>query len=427
MSETFPPSDFVVTDSAVSGITVYMPKPPEEKQEAVVEFRCPQCNGETAYSAADGGLTCTYCGFYEPPQQQIVGKRADEFEFTVDTVQRSARGWGSERLELVCSSCAAHTTLSMEMLTHTCPFCGSNQVVQAKAPQEVLRPRFLIPVSVSEDECRQKTAVWLQSSWMVPKGLQTLARGAQYNPVYIPYWTFDAATRADWKAEVGHTRTRTRTVNGKRQTSTYTEWRWESGRVELFTDDYLVSGTTHLSERLLKQTSQFNLNALVAYNPSYLAGISAQSYDVKLEPAWDKARHAMREKTKQACRRQCSTRRIRNFSMNLDFADETWRLVLLPMYVAVYYYANEPYQLLINGQTGAVAGQRPVDWRKVGLAMAAMWLPGVLLMLALILLNATGNTPNDDGLLTIISIGLLVVALIANLVTFLRAQAMDDI
>ena len=55
-ADGFPPTDFVQTDSAVPGIDVYMPTPPEpEAREAVVDFKCPQCGGTTAFGAADGG------------------------------------------------------------------------------------------------------------------------------------------------------------------------------------------------------------------------------------------------------------------------------------------------------------------------------------------------------------------------------------
>jgi len=32
-----------------------------------VAFSCPNCGGAQAYSVRDGGLICTYCGYYEPP------------------------------------------------------------------------------------------------------------------------------------------------------------------------------------------------------------------------------------------------------------------------------------------------------------------------------------------------------------------------
>ena len=109
-----------------------MPAPPTEKEahREVVEFNCPQCHAVTAYSAADGGLTCTHCGYYEPPQQGIVGKGAAEFEFTTETLERAAQayGWGEARQELQCQSCGAYTSVSSDALTQIVPWLSSKMV-----------------------------------------------------------------------------------------------------------------------------------------------------------------------------------------------------------------------------------------------------------------------------------------------------------
>lgn len=417
MNETFPPPGFIKTESAVSGIVVYKPKPEEEAHQDVVDFRCPNCDGVTAYSTDNGGLTCTYCGYHEAPQNEIVGRQAAEFEFTVETMQRAVHGWGEERKELVCQSCAAHTTLPVSLLTHTCPFCGSNKVVQAKAPQDVLRPRFLVPFVVTTETCRSVMTEWLGSSWMLPKELNRLGRGTEFTPIYIPFWTFDSRARAGWRAEVAK--------KVQRGGKTKTVWRWESGSVSRLFDDLLVSGTTKLSRLLLQQVRQYDLGNLVPYEPSYLAGIQAQAYDVTLDDAWTQVRARMREQTRKACRDKASSQRMRNFSMNLDFSDESWRYILLPLYLATFRYGEESYQVLINGQTGKIAGQRPVDWRKVGWAIMGMLTPALLLGLAALIMLALG-TAVPEGV-TIFAIVFFVFGAVFGLLTFQRAQQMDDI
>jgi hypothetical protein len=425
MTDNFPPNGFVRAESAVAGIEVYRPAPPGEKHERVVDFRCPQCDGVTAYCTDDGGLTCAYCGYHEASQVEVVGRAAEEFEFTVATMRQASHGWGEERKELECASCGAHTTLSVTMLTHTCPFCGSNQVVQIKAPQDVLRPRFLIPFAVTLEACRQKTAVWLGSSWLTPAGLQRLARAAEYVPLYAPFWTFDARARAGWRAEVGHTRTRTVVVNGRRQTRTYTEWRWESGQVDHFFDDFLVPGSSKLSPALLDQLRRYDLNRLVPYEPTFLAGMQAQAYDVSLEEAWRQTRHQMRLAVKQKCRSQASTSQIRNFSMELDFADESWRYILLPLYLATYRYRTKSYQLMMNGQSGKIAGQRPVDWPKVIAVLIAALAPGALLALLAFYLSRLAVAPELPLLAVVLAVVSLVLGTAFTIHTLVQAWRME--
>jgi len=377
--QPFPPPNFIPTNSAVEGIEVYMPAPVEEKREhrEVVQFKCPRCGAATAYSASDGGLTCTHCGYYEPPKKEVVGTAAEQFEFTVETMARAAHGWGGARKELQCQDCGAYTSVPPDSLTHTCPFCASNKVIQREAPQDVLRPRFLIPFKIDSEACHKIAREWLGSSWMTPGKLRRLAKVADFSGIYLPFWTFDAVTQARWKAEVGHTKTERYYSNGEWKTRTKTVWKWESGHVRLDIDDVLIEGTGRLSAILLGRVKQYNLHALAPYESKYLAGFQAHSYDVPLEAAWETARHQMRERTRESCRSQASTSKIRNFSMELDFGDERWRYILLPLYLATYHYQNQTYQVMVNGQSGKIAGQRPVDWLKVWLAVAGLLAPGL--------------------------------------------------
>ncbi len=425
MTENFPPPGFIATDSGIPGIEVYTPVPAEEAHREVVDFACPQCGATTAYSIAEGGLTCTHCGYYEAPNREVVGKGAQAFEFTVDTMARAAQGWGEARKELACQNCGAVTTFPQESLTHTCPFCASNKVIQREAPQDVLRPRFLIPFKVQPDACQKIAREWLGSSWMTPGQLRNLARLADFSPIYLPFWTFDATARASWRAQVGHTVTDRYYDHGSRswKTRTRIEWRWESGKVTVKFDDLQVPGTTRLSALLIGRIKPFELADLVSYDPSYLAGMQAQAFDTVLEKAWEEGRVEMRGRTREACRQQASTGMIRNFSMTLDFSDENWRYLLLPVFVAAYSYAGQIFQVLVNGQTGAIAGQRPVDWTRVGLAIAAALGPGLLLTLIgllTLLLGGVGVVIGGVGLF------LLVIGAIVTFFILRTAMQMDD-
>ncbi len=402
-----------------------MPAPPESApQPEVVEFKCPQCGAATAYSAEDGGLTCSHCGYYEAPEKSVVGRAASQFEFTVETMQRAAQGWGEQRNELACQACGAITTIPADSLAHTCPFCGSNEVLQRQAAQDVLRPRFVIPFKIEAEACRGITSQWLGSSWMTPAALQNLAAIAAFNGVYLPFWTFSATTRADWKAQVGHTRIEHYYENGEMKTRTVTDWVWESGHATLDIQDLVQPGTARLSARLLKEVKTFNLSDLAPYEPKYLAGLQAQAYDVPLEKAWEAGRQEMREKTRQACLGQASTSQVRSFSMNLDFAGESWRYVLLPVYLATYTYDGKPFQVMVNGQTGKISGQRPADWNKIWLVIALLLAPGLLLgLLGLITIPLAGAGLGIGGLGFI----LLVIGLVIALILYNKANALDDL
>jgi DNA-directed RNA polymerase subunit RPC12/RpoP len=425
MTNHFPPDDFIQTQSAIEGILVYKPKPPEEgQQQKIVDFKCPQCGATTAFSAADGGLTCAYCGYFEAPQVETVGKNAQKFEFTVETMQRASHGWGTSRKALVCQNCGAQTTVPEKMMTYSCAFCGSNKVIQKQADQNHLRPRFLIPFMLEPDQCLIITQEWIGSSWMTPAKLRQASQLNNFNGVYLPYWTFDSTTRAAWKAQVGHIETERYFSDGKWKTRQVTVWRWESGKAQLDINDLIIPGTSRLSQKLIQETKSYSLEALVPYEPKFLAGLQASNYDIGLEEAWEIGRKEIRDQTRQACLSQTSTHRVRNFSMSMDFADETWRYILLPVYLNTYIYEHKTYQMMINAQTGAISGQRPVDWRKIWIAIALILSPGIILgIIGLITTFFAGI----GVMISTIGFLLLMIGVVASFFLWKKADSFDDL
>lgn len=114
---------------------------------------------------------------------------------------------------------------------------------------------------------------------------------------------------------------------------------------------------------------------------------------------------------------------IRNFRMDLDFSDENWRLILLPFFLASYIYNGKSYQVLVNGQSGAISGQRPVDWTKVWLVIAALFAPGILLsILGLITLPLAGVGVPIGGAGLFLSI----ISLVAGIIILVKANQLDD-
>ncbi len=61
--------------------------------------------------------------------------------------------------------------------------------------------------------------------------------------------------------------------------------------------------------------------------------------------------------------------RQRVHSVNTRYHEVTFKHILLPVWLAAFRYRGKPYQVLINGQTGEVEGERPYSWLKITLAV----------------------------------------------------------
>lgn len=420
-----PPHNYQQVASTLEGITVYAPKPESTDVDARTNFKCPHCGATTRYDIAAGGVACEHCGHVATPQAQHVGRQAKAFEFTMTSVLRSTQGWGVARKELHCDHCGADLAITDASISTTCPFCASNHVNIRIAASEKMRPRFLVPFIVQQNTAQKSVREWLGKGWMHPAKLSSAASLKYMQGIYVPFWTFDANITSEWRGEVGYTKTRThRDSNGQTHTTTTIEWRWENGKATTIIDDLLISGSSHVNDIILQRIHPFDLSHLVSYTPDYLAGWQAQAYDVRLMDAWDNAKKIMRERAKASCFDQISTNRVRNFSMSAEFGDENWRYILLPIYITAYTFKGETYQLMVNGQSGKVAGQKPVAWWKIWVAVITMLIPGILSIGTFIILTILEELETERPIFFIVGIILLLIAFIVS--GIITRKAMDS-
>jgi DNA-directed RNA polymerase subunit RPC12/RpoP len=403
-----PPDNYALVPSALDGITVYAPVKPEQRDQAPATYHCLKCGAVTRYQVAAGGVACQHCGFIVPVEARTVGQAARDFEFTVDTLAKAEQGWGQGKMELHCDACGADMVIAKKELAVTCPFCTSNRVNIRPAPSDQLQPLFLIPFQIQPQTNTERARQWLGAGWFHPAELSSDTLISHFSGIYLPFFTFDAAITGHWKAQVGYERQeRYYDASAKEwRTRTVIDWRWESGQVAVDVDDMLLPGSSHVSRVILERIYPFHLQALKEYRPDFLAGWQAHGADIPLPSAWDTAKAAMRELTRKTCHDDIPSSHVRNFSMTADFDSETWRYILLPVYLSSYCFQEKVYQVMINGQTGAISGQKPVAWWKIWLAIAAALSPGLLfglIGLPLLLAGGIGLIPLLLGLLFLIA------------------------
>ena len=56
--------------------------------------------------------------------------------------------------------------------------------------------------------------------------------------------------------------------------------------------------------------------------------------------------------------------RVSNIST--EYSNITFKHLLLPVYAGAYRYNNKVFQIVVNGRTGEVQGERPYSWLKIG-------------------------------------------------------------
>ena len=82
----------------------------------------------------------------------------------------------------------------------------------------------------------------------------------------------------------------------------------------------------------------------------------------------------------------------RNLQVQRTYSGRTFKHVLVPVWLVGYTYGSQNYQIVANGYTGAIAGERPYSWVKIALA--------ALCCFGLFRLSRAGVSPATGGGLT---------------------------
>ena len=163
--------------------------------------------------------------------------------------------------------------------------------------------------------------------------------------------------------------------------------RWESrsGHHAQFYDDVLICASTGLPERIVTKAYPFHLNALVPYNPAFLAGFLAEEYTLDPRVGWEKAKAQVTSNEQSECSKALDGDTQRAFRVNTMLSRITWKHMLLPLYVAAYMFGSKTYRFVVNGQTGEVQGEAPISWAKVAI------IAGVAIAVIVAILKLTGR------------------------------------
>lgn len=335
-------------------------------------FDCPRCGGRLRFDPALVDIRCLNCGFVEGVAEEPVTAE-QVLDFTLPT--RQSQHWAAAERRFTCGQCGAGALLPVGVTSQICPFCASAALLAAPEAAALLPPQGVIPMGLEAEAVSVKVRAWLGQGRLAPDDLIQMARRRPLQPVYVPFWRFNSALTARWRAQV-------REGEGR---AAHTVWR--DGEETFFYPRWLQPGARALPADLLRQIEPFDLDGLVRYKPEYLAGWPAGTYDLSLAQASLDARAGMvADATRRLAPKVASSsmpgRVVSAWQVSgADFTGQTYQLLLLPLWIGHYLYGGRRYRVLVNGQTGRVAGNRPLDQVKVGLliglALAALSVLGV--------------------------------------------------
>lgn len=345
------------------------------------KFSCPSCGAEAQWNPSKKALVCPYCGTISPAQEELTDTGETvivehDLVAALRGIPDAQRGWQTQKISVRCQSCQAISVFDPQRVGQRCDFCGSSALVPYTEIKEAFSPESLLPMKLSETQVRDTIRQWYGNRWFAPNKLKRAALTDTVKGLYIPYWTFDAQVHADWTAESGYYYYTTETytdANGRTQTRQVQHVRWQpsAGSVDHFFDDELVSASRGVHSERLRQIEPFPTKELVAYNAGFLSGWVVERYQIDLVTAANEAREEMDSEMRQMCAAEVPGDTHRGLNVDADHSGQTFKHILVPIWLLTYNYGARNFQVVINGYTGAISGSYPKSWVKILFAVIA--------------------------------------------------------
>lgn len=340
--------------------------------ENTISPTCPSCGSELSYSAEVKKIACNYCGYTEDIDQgndKVVEQSLhDAMEVASSFIPEEV-----DKKVFDCQNCGSKVMVESDQVKVGCGFCGSKNINLEAYDHQYIQPVGIVPFYISRFEAEKIFAKWLKQGVFHPNKLKRLAAVEDLHGIYIPFWTYDAETESSWRGEAGHYYYETRRVrvNGKMQTKQVRKVRWtyRTGRLSHFFDDVLVVASGGLVQKDIERVLPFQLKEVVNFDPKLMAGWESEIYSLEVDDGYQVADKIMDNKIRNMCSAQLGGDTQRNLYIESGKSAQTFKHIVLPLWLCSYMYNNKLYHFTINGQTGKVYGQKPLSWAKITLTI----------------------------------------------------------
>ncbi len=158
-------------------------------------------------------------------------------------------------------------------------------------------------------------------------------------------------------------------------------WTPASGELSHVFDDELVCASRGRGRAAsCARIEPFPTDTLVPYDPGYLVRLDGRALPDRSRGGGATSRaQQMDGELRPLCAQQVPGDTYRNLRVDAAYRDQTFKHILVPVWLLTYVYGAKSYQVVVNGVTGRIAGNRPWSGIKVALVVALAILLFVLI------------------------------------------------
>ncbi len=340
----------------------------------ILEYECPACGGPLRFDANTQKIVCEYCN------SEYADDFFDKKKDASDAINESAIDWNLEgyikdgeqvniEVSYSCTSCAAEIIADNNTAATECMYCGSPLLLTNNITG-MLKPDLIIPFKIDKVEAERRLKQFYRKKILLPSAFKDKNRISKITGIYVPFWLFSAEGSGD----VSYT---------AQSVSSHRKGDYKYNTIKHYS--VLRSGSTafikvpvdasvKMDDNYMDGLEPYNYDELKSFSNSYMAGYFADKFDVDVNTSALKAEariaNSVAEVFKTTVKGYSS---VKVDSTAIKMTNRKVHYALLPVWILNTNYNDKMYKFAINGQTGQVAADLPIDKRKKNILFASIF------------------------------------------------------
>lgn len=323
-------------------------------------IECPNCGGNLKFDIASQQMKCEYCLTIHNPYEVSKDKDAEEshaFDVTVFT----------------CPQCGGEILSTDTSAAEFCSFCGASTILDSRISNEK-KPARIIPFQQTKEACKEAYFAKMKKALFAPDELKDKKYIDSFRGIYMPYWVYNISQQG------------TVHLDGKKSyrggNYIYTDYYDMSGDIDAHYNNLSYDASSSFSDNISEQLAPYDTTKEKEFTPAFLSGFYADTADVSSDIYRQDALKIADTTSYNKVKRTAEFSGI-SFSSDKNFqiasalhtcCNEPER-VMYPVWFMSYRKGNRVSYATVNGQTGKVAADIPVDIRKYILGSLILAVP----------------------------------------------------
>ena len=398
--------------------------------DQITNYKCPACSGPLHFAAKSGQMECEFCGSaysVEEIEAHYAEENAKAAQAKAEADAKQASGdewavteerWNGEGMKSYsCPSCGATLVCDDNLAASSCPYCGNPTVVPGQFT-DMLKPDFVLPFKLEKDDALAALKKHYGKRYLLPQAFKNAGHLDEVKGVYVPFWLYDGQSTGDCLYEAVKSQTKRQGDEEITIKEIYQVERKGSMSFEKIPAD----ASTKMDDKLMESIEPYKYEDLKPFSKAYLTGYLADKYDVEAKDNAERAVRRAKESTKNALFQD-----VKGYTSvsakreNINVTQGKAYYAMLPVWMLTTRWNGNSYTFAMNGQTGKMVGDLPVNKPKLWITILAVF--AVIMGLGLGLAHSTVTAAAVIGLIVAAITGLI---LNGNMKSVARASAANN-